>query len=138
MVVVVVVVPPPPVVVVVVVHVGPLMMLESNVSVPAACTKIRPFKVAPVCIALTPLSARTFPMNDVVVPRVTELPILHHTLQGSPPVTDDADDVMSVDTVLKIHTPDPVRVRFPLSEKLLVEQYTPGPRGEIKVRSCAP
>jgi hypothetical protein len=66
-------------------------------------------------------------MNEVVVSRVAELPILHHTLQGSPPVTDEPGDVMSVDTVLKIQTPDPVRVRFPLSEKLLVEQKTPGP-----------
>ena len=103
-------------------HVGPLMVLESSVSVPAACPKIRPFKVAPVCMALTPFSAKIFPMNEVVVPRVTELPILHHTLQGSPPVTDEPGDVMSVDTVLKIQTPDPVRFRLPLSEKLLVEQ----------------
>jgi hypothetical protein len=73
-------------------------------------------------MALTPFKARMFPMNDVVVSSVTELPILHHTLQGSPPVTDEPGEVISVDTVLKIQTPDPVRLRFPLSEKLLVEQ----------------
>lgn len=103
-------------------HVGPEIVLASNVTVPAACAKTRPFKVAPVCKAVTPLSAKIFPMNEVVVLRVAELPILHHTLQASPPVTDEPGDVMSVDTVLKIQTPEPVRFRFPLSEKLLVEQ----------------
>jgi len=98
------------------------MVLSSNVSVPAACTKIRPFNVAPVFMALTPFNAKTFPSNEVVVSSVTELPILHHRLQGSPPVTDEPGDVISVETVLKIQTPDPVSVRFPLSEKLLVEQ----------------
>jgi hypothetical protein len=66
------------------------------------------------------VSAKIFPLNEVVVPRVAELPILHHTLQGSPPVTDEPGDVMRVDAVLKIQTPDPVRLRFPVSEKLLV------------------
>lgn len=77
-------------------------------------------------------------MNEVLVPRVAELPTLHHTLQGSPPVTEEFDDVMSVETLLNIQTPDPVRVRLPLKEKLLVEQYTPGLRGDNRVRSCAP
>src|SRR5688572_10509234 len=103
-------------------HVGPLMVLESNVTVPAACTNRRPSKVAPVFIALTPLSAKILPMKEVVVSRVTELPILHHTLQGSPPVTEDPGDVISVETVLKIQTPEPVRFKFPLNVKLLVEQ----------------
>lgn len=103
-------------------HVGPVIVLASSVTVPADCAKTRPFKVAPVCRAVTPLSAKIFPMNEVVVLRVAELPILHHTLQASPPVTDEPGDVMSVETVLKIQTPEPVRFRFPLSEKLLVEQ----------------
>jgi hypothetical protein len=98
------------------------MVLASNVRVPAACTKIRPFNFAPVSMALTPSNAKMFPMNEVVVPRVTEVPICHHTLQGSPPVTDEPDAVISVDTVLKIQTPEPVRVRFPLSEKELESQ----------------
>jgi hypothetical protein len=103
-------------------QVGPVIVLAFSVTVPAACAKTRPFKVAPVFRAVTPLSAKMFPMNEVVVPRVAELPIRHHTLQGSPPVTDEPDDVMSVDTVLKIQTPDPVSVRLPDKEKLLVEQ----------------
>jgi len=110
------------VVAVVVEHVGPVIVLPANVTVPALRAKNRPFKVAPVFIAFTPFCEITVPMNEVVVSRVVELPILHHTLQGSPPVTDEPGDVISVDTVLKIQTPVPVRVRFPLSEKLLVEQ----------------
>jgi hypothetical protein len=61
-------------------------------------------------------------MTELVVPRVVELPTLHHTLHGSPPVTDAPEPKMSVDTVLKIQTPDPVRFKFPAKEKLLVEQ----------------
>jgi hypothetical protein len=103
-------------------QVGPLMTLASNVNVPADNVKTRPFKVAPVSRAVTPFCAIIVPINEVVVPSVAELPILHHTLQGSPPVTDEPDEVIIVDTVLKIQTPDPVRVRFPLKVKLLVEQ----------------
>jgi hypothetical protein len=121
------VVPPPVVVVVVpppvVSHVGPVMMLLSSVTVPADSAKIRPFKVAPVCMASRPFSAIIVPSNEVVVARVAELPILHQTLQGSPPVTDEPDDVIIVDTVLKIQTPGPVvRVKVPVSEKELVSQ----------------
>jgi hypothetical protein len=104
------------------VHVGPVIVLAFSVTVAADRPKNRPFKVAPVFIALTPFCDITVPLNEVVVSRVVELPIRHQRLQGSPPVTDEPGDVISVDTVLKIHTPDPVRVRFPLSEKLLVEQ----------------
>lgn len=104
------------------VHVGPVIVLASRVTVPASCAKTRPFKVAPVCKAVVPLRAKIFPLKAVVEPRVAELPTLHHMLQASPPVIDEPDDVMSVDTVLNIQTPDPVRFRLPLSEKLLVEQ----------------
>jgi hypothetical protein len=103
-------------------HVGPVMVLAFKVTVPADSAKTRPFRVAPVFKAVVPFCAMIVPINDVVVPRVAELPIRHHTLQGSPPVTDEPGDVIIVDTVLKIQTPDPVRVRFPESEKLLVEQ----------------
>jgi hypothetical protein len=106
----------------VVAQVGPVIVLASSVTVPADSAKTRPSRVAPVSRAVTPFCAIIVPINEVVVPKVAELPTRHHTLQGSPPVTDEPDDVMSVDTVLKIQTPDPVRVRFPLSEKLLVEQ----------------
>ena len=103
-------------------QVGPVIGLPFKVSVAADRPKNRPFKVAPVFIALTPFCDITVPINDVVVSSVVELPIRHQTLQGSPPVIDEPGAVISVDTVLKIQTPDPVSVRFPLSEKLLVEQ----------------
>jgi hypothetical protein len=64
------------------------------------------------------VSARIFPKNEVVVSRVADVSALHHTLHGSPPVTDDAGDVMIVAADLKIQTPDdPVRVRFPVNVK---------------------
>ena len=93
----------------------PVMVLESNVTAPV-CARARPVKVAPVCRAMD-VSARIFPMNVEFVPRVAELPTLHHTLHGSPPVTDEPDDVMTVSADLKIQTPDPLRVRFPDSAK---------------------
>jgi hypothetical protein len=119
-------------------QVGPLIVLASSVTVPADKAKILPFRTAPVFKALMPFWAIIVPINEVVVPRVTELPTRHQTLHGSPPVTDEPGDVISVDTDLKIQTPEPVKVRFPLRLKLLVEQYTPGPKGESKVKSCAP
>jgi hypothetical protein len=107
------------------VHVGPVMVLASNLRVPAVPTKTRPFKVALVFreVVSATFDVKIFPSNEVNVPRVAAVPILHHRLQGSPPVTDEWDDVTSVDTVLKIQTPDdPVRVRFPVSKKLPAEQ----------------
>lgn len=103
-------------------HVGPVMVLAFSVTVAADSPRTRPSKVAPVFKAVVPFCAIIVPINEVVVPRVAELPILHHTLHGSPPVIDEPDDVIIVDTVLKIQTPEPVRVRFPDSVKLLVEQ----------------
>lgn len=103
-------------------HVGPLIVLLSRVTVPASRANTRPSNVAPLFRAVVPFRARIFPIKDVVVSRVAELPILHHTLHGSPPVTDEPGDVIMVDTVLNIQTPDPVRFRLPLSVKLLVEQ----------------
>ena len=77
-------------------HTGPEMVLPFNTTVAAACAKIRPFKVAPEFMAVVSatLAVTIFPMNEVFEPRVAALPILHHTLQGSPPVTDELDDVM--------------------------------------------
>ena len=66
--------------------------------------------------------AKILPLNEVVVSSVAELPILHHTLHGVPPVIDEPGDVIRVETVLKIQTPDPVRFRLPVREKLLLEQ----------------
>lgn len=101
-------------------QIGPLIVLDCNVTAPV-CARARPFKVAPVAMEID-VSAKILPTNEVVVLRVAELPILHHTLQGSPPETDEPGEVMRVDTVLKIQTPDPVSFKFPDSEKLLVEQ----------------
>ncbi len=106
------------------VHVGPLIVLESNVTEPADSAKNRPFKVAPVFMAFAPFCDITVPLKEVVVSRVVELPTLHHTLHGSPPVTDEPGDVISVDTVLKIQTPDPVRLRFPDSESIRLSCYS--------------
>jgi hypothetical protein len=96
----------------------------SNVTVPRVSAKTRPFKVAPVTKALVLAPwAIIVPSNEVVEPRVALLPTLHHMLQGSPPVTDEPDAVISVDTVLKIQTPGPVvRVKVPVSEKELASQ----------------
>jgi hypothetical protein len=94
---------------------GPTVF-ESIVTAPV-CARARPFKVAPV-FRVMDVSARIFPINTVSVPRVAELTTLHHTLHGSPPVTVEPGDVMRiVDPDLKIQTPDPVRVRFPVSAK---------------------
>jgi hypothetical protein len=105
-------------------HVGPVIVLPFNVTVAAACDKIRPFNVAPAFMAVVSatLAVTTFPLNEVVVPKVAALPILHHTLQESPPVTDEPDDVTSVVPVLKMWTPEPVRVKFPVSVKAVVAQ----------------
>ena len=76
-------------------QIGPEMVLLFNVTAPV-CARARPSKLAPL-FRLMEVSARIFPMNEVAVSRVAELPTLHHTLHGSPPVTDDWGDVMSVD-----------------------------------------
>jgi hypothetical protein len=48
------------------------------------------------------VSARIFPLNEVVVSRVTDDTALHHTLQAPPPVTDDPGLVIIVAADLKI------------------------------------
>jgi hypothetical protein len=120
------------------IHVGPVIVFASNVTAPV-CANARPFNVAPVFNVIE-VSARILPMKLVVVSRVAELPILHQTLHGSPPVTDEPGEVISVDAVLNIHTPDPVKFKLPVKVKLLVEQYTPGatPDGKVAVKSTAP
>jgi hypothetical protein len=63
-------------------------------------------------------------MNELPVPRVPDATSLHHTLQGSPPVTDEPEEVVSPEAsaaALKIQTPDPLRVRFPVSRKVLAQ-----------------
>jgi hypothetical protein len=94
---------------------GPVIVLVSSDTWPV-CAMARPFKLAPVC-RLMDVSARIFPMKLVPVPRVPDETSLHQTLQGSPPVTDELLDVVSVAADLKIQTPDPLSVRFPVSRK---------------------
>src|SRR5450759_2934530 len=97
-------------------QVSPVMVLEFNVTAPV-CARALPFKVAPFCRAMD-VSARIFPMNLVpVARRVTDDPSLHHTLHGSPPVTDELADVVSVVAALKIQTPVPVSSRLLVSMK---------------------
>ncbi len=103
-------------------QVGPLIVLAFKVTVLAASPTIRPSTVAPAFRAVVPLRAKRFPLNEVVVSRVAELPTLHQMLQASPPVTEEPGEVIIVDTDLKIQTPEPVRFRFPVRVKLLVEQ----------------
>ena len=99
--------PPPDVV-----HVGPVIMLLSNVTSPV-CTITRPFKVARVFIVID-VDARMFPINELFVPKIDELTSLHHTLHGSPPTTLAVPEVMRSDDDKKIHTPDPLRVSVPV------------------------
>lgn len=103
---------------------GPVMVFEFSVTVAPAPAKTRPFSVAPEfrAVVSATLAVTIFPMKVVPEPRVAALPTLHHTLHASPPVTDEPLDVMIVETDLKIQTPEPVRLRFPVRVKLLVEQ----------------
>ena len=94
---------------------GPLMMFEFSVTAPVWARR-RPLIVAPVFRPMD-VRARILPWNLVVVSRVAEEPTLHQTLQGSPPVTEEPGDVISVEAALNIQTPDPLSVRLPLREK---------------------
>ena len=96
-------------------QIGPVMVLVSNVTAPV-CARARPFKLAPCCRPMD-VSARIFPINEVLVPRVAELTTRHHTLHGSPPTTLAVPEVMRVDADLKIQTPDPLRVSVPDNAK---------------------
>lgn len=93
----------------------PVMLFESNVTAPV-CARALPFKLAPVCKVMD-VDARIFPINAVPVPRVPDETSLHHTLHASPPVTDELADVVRVAADLKIHTPVPLSVRFPVRRK---------------------
>jgi len=117
-------------------HVSVLITLLSKVTA-AVWAKTRPSKVAPVSIVIA-VSANTLPLNEVVEPRVTELTALHQISQALPPVTDEPGEVSIVDADLKIQTPVPLRVRFPVSMNEPVEQYVPATSGDTRVRSCTP
>jgi len=114
---------------------GPVIVLWSKVT--AACAKALPFKVAPVCIAML-VPDRMLPsrllFEPIILPAETSL---HQMLHGSPPVTEEPAAVVSVAADLKIQTPDPLSVRFPVIKNASA-QYTPGPRGETVVKSLTP
>jgi hypothetical protein len=85
-----------------------------------------PVTLAPVLRVML-VNARILPMNDVVVPRVAELPTCQKTLHGCPAAplavlitTDEPDPVMRVLTVLNIQTslavPERVSVPVKLAE----------------------
>ena len=98
-----------------------VIVLVSNVTAPVRA-KARPHKsVAPVFSVML-VCARMFPMNDVVVPSVAELPTLKNTL---PPCalliseTTEALAVVSVLPMLKMKTasglPKPLSVSVPVN-----------------------
>jgi hypothetical protein len=96
------------------------IVLLSSVTAPF-CASARPSRLAPVS-RLIDVRARMLPTKSLLVPRVAELPTRHQTSHGSPPETDASDDMFSAETALNTQTPDPARVRFPVSRKLPAEQ----------------
>src|SRR4051812_39360216 len=96
------------------------ILFVSSVTAPFRASA-RPMMLAPV-FSVTLVSAIRFPINEVVVPSVAELPICHATPQGFPPlinVTDDPAAVVSVLPVLKMNVaaalPWALRVSAPVS-----------------------
>jgi len=94
--------------------------LVSSVTAPFRA-RILPDTLAPV-FKLMLWSARMFPANVVVVPRVAELPTCQNTLQFEPPpitVTAEALAVVSVLAILKMKTafglPKALRVSVPVN-----------------------
>ena len=75
-------------------------MLLSSVTAPV-CAKALPDTLAPVFKVML-VSARMFPMNEVVVPRVAELPTCQNTLQPEPPLMMFTDELLAVVSVLPI------------------------------------
>src|SRR5687768_9059193 len=96
------------------VQTGPVIVFEFSVT--AACARARPFRIAPACMLML-VPARILPIREELVKISAAETSLHHTLHGSPPVTDEPADVVSVAADLKIQTPDPLSVRFPVSMK---------------------
>jgi hypothetical protein len=101
-------------------QIGRVMGFVSNVTSPFRA-KARPIKLALLSMRMES-SARIFPMNEVLVLRVTDVAALHHTLHRLSPVrsstiTDESVAVTIVVADLKIQTPDPVRCRSPVSWK---------------------
>jgi hypothetical protein len=102
-------------------QVGPATPPDAIVTAPALYARARPFKIEPP-FNWMPETARIFPMIGLVVSRVAALPTCHHTLHGSPPTILAPGLNRSVLTVLKIQTPDPLRMSVPDNEKEPAEQ----------------
>ena len=72
----------------------PATLLLSSVTVPVRARTL-PLTVALVFRVML-ASARTFPTNEVVVPRVAELVTCHHTLQADAPLVSVTDEPLAV------------------------------------------
>jgi hypothetical protein len=107
-------------------HVGTVMVLSLSVTAPVWARR-RPSTLAPV-FSVTDVSARMVPTNDVVVPRVAELPTCQKTLHACAPpsrTTELLEAVMRVDPAWKMKTefgsPPPFNVTVPFSAKALAD-----------------
>jgi len=101
-------------------HAAKETLLVSSVTAPFLASAL-PMMFAPVFKVML-CSAIRFPMNDVVVPSVAELPICQATPHGFPPLimtTDDALAVVNVLPVLKMKAalafPCALSVRVPVN-----------------------
>ena len=119
------------VVVVVVGQFGRITVLLSRVTCPLRASTL-PAMVEPVCTVAS-VSAKMFPTNVVLVPRVAELPTCQKTLQGSTPlisITVLFDAVIRVDATWKMNTASdafsPSNVTVPVRNRLDGALYTPG------------
>jgi len=72
----------------------------SNVTAPLRAS-VRPLTVAPVVNVML-VSATMFPLNDVFVPSVAELPTCQNTLQSLPPLMTKTEELLAVVSVLPI------------------------------------
>jgi hypothetical protein len=75
-------------------------LLLSSVTAPV-CARALPLMLAPVVTVML-ASARMFPMNDVLVPSVAELPTCQKTLQGWAPLISRTLALLAVMSVLSI------------------------------------
>jgi hypothetical protein len=73
-------------------------VLLSSVTAPF-CARALPDKLAPVSKVML-VNARMFPMNEVVVPRVAELPTCQNTSQAEAPLMRFTEELLAVVSVL--------------------------------------
>ena len=89
--------PPPPLVLLQ----PPPMVLLSNVTAPFRAKALPQPMVAPVFRVML-VSARIFPWNEVVVPRVAELPTCQNTFESVKLLLKTTDELLAVVSVLPI------------------------------------